>query len=347
MEGDGAMAHHGKGWRHGLAVLTASVLLGACGGGGGGGSDDGAPVLEAPPTAAATLQASASDARSAAITVVSGAQRLVELSAGLSGSAAPLSSSGASPAMLGRRALAATRESALAVQTLSCTDFFGPGSCSGSVTVDTNATNTGSVVPAGTYVTLTFNALQGSIDGSSVRLDGALRMDYLTSFDLDAETLANVRFQLTLDDFEGLEDGVSFGPLSEVALFAFDSTGEPALTVDGLRIVGFDNLTVTDEDNFTLANVLVRRAHWAQANGYVDAQFTGWSVVAGRPTVNSQTNLTAGGDSVLVRVQASSAQTVVYRVAVTISGVVTTYDVTAAYPAGGGAPTYTAQQVTP
>jgi len=339
------MARHIMGWRAWLATLAASTLV-ACGGGGGGGDDDAAPVLEAPPTAAATLSAGTGEASSAAVAAVVGAQRIVELDASVNGNALPLGSSNASPAMLARRALAATaRERALATQTLSCTDFFGPGSCSGSVTVDTNASGNSTVVPAGTYVAMSFNALQGSAGGSPVRLDGTVRVDYLTSADLSDESPTNVRFTVTLVAFEGNAAGVVFGPLNEVGLFEFNGAGEQLMTVDGLRIGGLDTLTVTDDDNYTLANVSVRRAHWTQATAYVDLRFSGWSVVSGRPTVNSQSTITAGSNSVVITVQSSSAQTVVYRVVATIGGVVSTYDVTATYPAGAGAPTYTVQQI--
>jgi hypothetical protein len=338
------MARHIMGWRAWLATLAASALV-ACGGGGGG-DDNAGPSLEAPPTVAATLSAGTAEASSAAVAAVVGAQRVVELDAGVNGNALPLGSSNASPAMLARRALVATtRERALAVQTLSCTDFFGAGSCSGSVTVDTNASGNSTVVPAGTYLALSFNELQGSFGGSPLQLDGTLRIDFLTSADLDDESPANARFTLTLMDFEGNDAGVVFGPFNEVALFEFDSAGEQLVTVDGLRIGGLDTLTVTDDDNYTLANVRVRRAHWTQVAAYVDVQFTGWSVIAGRPTVNSRSTISAGSNGAVITVQTSSAQTVVYRVVATIGGVVTTYDVTASYPAGGGAPTYTVQPI--
>jgi hypothetical protein len=331
------------GWRRWLAAVGASALLVACGGGGGGGSA--APVLESPPSTAATLQSGTGEAGSAAAAAVGGAQRIVEWDASLNGSALPLGGGNASPSSLTRRALAASRrERALATETLTCAEFFGTGGCSGSVTVDTNASGNSTVVPAGTYVSLSFNALQGSVGGSTVRLNGTFRVDFLTSADLADESPANVQFRLTLDGFEGSDAGVSFGPIDEVALFEFDGTGQALVTVDGQRIGGLDTLTVTDELNYTLANVRVRRAHWSQA-AYVDVQFTGWTVIAGRPTVNSQSTITAGANSVAIEVQSSSAQTVVYRVVATIGGAVTAYDVTAAYPAGGGAPTYTVVQL--
>ena len=339
------MGHDFMGWRRWVAVLGVSALLAACGGGGGGG-DDNAPALQAPPTTPATLQAGTAEASSAAAAAVAGAQRVVEWDASLNGYAQPLGAGNASPAALTRRALATVRrERALATDTLTCSEFLGVGGCSGTVTIDTNASGNSTVVPAGTYVSLSFNALQASIGGSPLRLDGTFRVDFLTSADLDDETPAGVRFTLTLLDFEGSDAGVSFGPIDEVALFEFDGAGEPLVTVDGLRIGGVDTLTVSDVDDYTLANLRLRRAHWTQATAYVDVQFTGWSVIAGRPTVNSRSTITAAANSMVITVSSSTTQTVVYRVVSTIGGNVTAYDVTATYPAGGGAPSYTVQAV--
>ena len=78
------------------------------------------------------------------------------------------------------------------------------------------------MIPAGTYVTLTFNALQGSFSGSPVLLNGTLRQDYLTTFDTNAATPAGLHLQLGFAGFSGTSEG---GPMSELALYEFDSQG--------------------------------------------------------------------------------------------------------------------------
>jgi hypothetical protein len=323
------------------AALGLGALLAACGG--GGDSDAQASALEAPPATAAALQGTSAEAGAAAAASTDGARQLARLSASLGGAGIlPTARDGrASPASLGRLALLASRERALATQTLSCAQFLGTSGCTGSITVDTNASGSASVVPAGTYATLTFNALQGTLGGEPIALSGSLRIDYLTAFDVNATSFAGVRFQITLGGFAGTVSGVAFGPLDETALYEFDADSAIVVTIDGLRITGFDNLTVTDADNYNLPNVTLRRAHWAAPAGYVDVRFVSWGVVAGRPVVNSLVNLETPGSRIGVIVRASSASQVVYEVNCLINGVITNYTVTANYPAGGAAPTYT------
>lgn len=328
-----------------LAAAGLATMLAACGGGGGG-SDDAAanngPVLEAPPATAAALQASGAEAGGATAAAADSAQRLVQFNASLSGSIPALANSGSLAVSLSQAAVSATRERALATQNITCADFFGSTSCSGSLTVNTNASGSGTAIPAGTYAVLTFNALQGSFGGSPVQVNGTLRMDYLAAFDANAPSLAGLRAQFTFTDFSGSARGVSFGPLNEVALYEFDNQGVGTMTIDGLRVIGFDTLTVTNVNNYSLANVTLRRAHWATPTGYVDVNFQNWSVTNGRPSVNSMVTITAPNSSLAIVVTASSANTVIYGITITVNGVMTSYTVTASYPAGGGAPTYTA-----
>lgn len=327
--------------QHWLAAAGLATLLGACGGGGGDSAAAAAPVLEAPPSTAASLQTTSMEASGAAAATADSSQRLVQLSASLNGNLLPLASSGTSALSWSRAALSASREHPLATRSLTCADFFGTTACSGSLTVDTNATGTGSVIPAGTYVTLTFSALQGSLSGSPMLLNGTLRLDYLTSFDVNAATPAGLRFQLGFSGFSGTSEGVSFGPLSAIALYEFDAQGAGQLTIDGLRITGFETVTVTDANNYSLPNVTVRRAHWATPAGHVDLHFSHWSVVNRRPALNSTAIISVPGSSVTVIVRESSASSVVYEVNALVNGAAVSYTVTASYPAGGGAPTYT------
>lgn len=332
------------------AACTLAALLAACGGGGGGSSG---PTVEAPPQSPATLQSSSGDAAGATIAAAASAQRLVQLGTtvntgfgGASGLAAP--TRGAVPARLfadwSRTALGLHgRKQSLAVQTVGCADFLGTSGCSGSVTIDTNFAATGShVIPAGTYVAITFGALQGvNPQGAPIALNGTFRLDYLTAIDLNASTLANVQFQITLAAFGGSVNGLAFGPETEIAIFAFDADGTASLTVDGLRIVNLDGITIVDAGDFSLTGVAVRVPHWTSSTGYVDFNFVDWNVTANRPVIGSTVIATAGANSITVNVSASSSTTVIYGVVASVGGAVAAYTVTASYPPGGGAPTYT------
>lgn len=326
-----------------LAAAGLATLLAACGGGGGGDeAANTAAVLEAPPATAAALQTTDTEASAAAAASMDSAQRMVQLSASLNGSIPALANGGTAALSLGRVALSASREHALTTQTITCADFFGTSSCSGSLTVNTNASDSGTVIPAGTFANMTFNALQGSFDGSPVLIDGTLRLEYLSTFDANASSLAGLSVQMTFTNFSGTSDGVSFGPLTEVARYEFDGQGNGQMTVDGLRIYGFNTMTVTDADNYSLPAVGLRRAHWASPTGYVDVQFENWNVVNGRPAVGSQVGFSAGSSDLFMAITSSSASTVQYSVtAYTNDVLVASYTVTATYPAGGGAPTYT------
>jgi hypothetical protein len=327
-----------------FAAATLGTLLAACGGGGGGGDDAAAnagPVLEAPPATASALQASGAEASGAVVAAMDSAQRLVKINASLNGNVSPLGLNVSAPLSWSRAALSAKREQALATQTVSCADFFGTASCSGSLTIDTNANSNATVIAAGTYVSLQFNNLQGTDAGSPVALNGTLRFDYLTAFDVNAASLAGVQFRLTFTNLSGTSEGVAFGPITEIALYEFDSQGIAHLTIDGLRITGFDTLTVTDADNYNLPALSLLRAHWATPSGYVDLSFQNWSVTNGRPSLDSRATITAPNSSLAIVVTASSLSTVVYGITTTLNGVVSSYTVTASYPAGGGAPTYT------
>ncbi len=323
-----------------LAAAGLATMLAACGGGGGDSAAAG-PVVEAPPTTAAALQITSTEAGSAAAASMDSAQRIVQLNASLNGSIPALANGGSVAMSLSRAAMSMSRERALATQTLSCADFFGSPSCSGSLTIDTNASGSGTVIPAGTYVSMSFNALQGSFGGSPLLVNGTLRLDYLSAFDANASSLAGLRVQMTFSGFSGTAEGVSFGPLTEVALYEFDGQGVGQMTIDGLRITGLDTLSVTDAANYSLANVTLRRAHWAAPAAYVDMSFSDWGVVNGRPGINSMADIEVPGSRISIIVRSSSASTVVYEVNALVNGAVASYTVTASYPAGGGAPSYT------
>jgi hypothetical protein len=327
--------------RRALAALALSGLfaLVGCGGGGGGGGSEPPPTLVVPPTTPATLGASTTEAAAAAQGAAQAAAKAVELYATLGQGPLPVTAQGGVMArVLSGRVL---REQPQARETLTCSEFLGVSTCTGTVTIDTNVADSGIAVP-GTYVAIIFNGLQATVDGDTLSLDGTMRIDFLTTFDLNSSSFANQRMELTLDDFAGSADGVSFGPYNVRALIEYDANEVSTLTIDGVRISGLENIVVNDGLNYGLTNVALRRAVWSSATAYVDYAFDQWNVAAGRPTVGSGATISAGTGSIAVEVTASSSTLVVYAVTITLGGVSTNYTVTAAYPVGGGAPTYTA-----
>jgi hypothetical protein len=323
--------------------MLLGVLLAACGGGGGDGGQAAGPTLVAPPAAAATLAQSGSEASSAVQALHSGASAIVEKSTtlGSGGFVGPLSSAGAVNSTSPRPARSAQRERALAAQSFACTEMF-PSPCSGSVTVDTNAPQSGTVVPAGTFFSITYQGLSFASGADTVQINGTFRVDFLTAFDTGATSPANLQMMLTLSDFSGNAGGVSFGPMNAIALVEYDASGVASLTVDGLRITDIDGAVVTDEDDYRIVGTRLRSAYWGSAAQYVDSDFSNWVVVGGRPTVGSTASIAAGTGSVTVAVTASSTSSVVYDVHLDRGGISVRYTVTATYSAGSSTPTYTA-----
>lgn len=319
----------------GAFVLSGLLALAACGGGGGG---DSQASIVLPPTTAASLSASTTEAASAAQGAADAAAQAVELYATLGNGPVPITGAvGTMSRSLFARSL---REQAQARETFSCTDFLGVPTCTGTVTIDTDVADSGIAVP-GTHIAIIFNALQATVDGDTLSLDGTMRFDFLTTLDLNSDSFANQRMELTLQGFAGSAEGVSFGPYDVRALIEYDDMEASTVTIDGVRIAGLENIVVTDGLNYGLTNVALRRAVWSSATAYVDYDFDQWSVAAGRPVVGSGATVSAGTGSIGVEVTASSSAQVVYAVTITIAGVSTVYTVTADY-SQGGAPTYTA-----
>jgi hypothetical protein len=175
---------------------------------------------------------------------------------------------------------------------------------------------------------MVFNGLSGSYAGSPLTLDGSFRLDFLTTLDLVTFELANARFQITLSNFGGSAEGMSFGPETAVALYEFDAQGQLAVTIDGLRFAG--GVNVTDALNYSVnPGTVLRTAHWSNAAGYVEVDFDSWQVAQGRPGAGSSATITGTNGSATIVVQSSSASLVVYQVSVTIDGATTAYVVSA------------------
>jgi hypothetical protein len=324
-------------WRRVCANVGLAALLGlgACGGGGGSSP----PSVVGPPATAATLAASTGEAALATQAAVESAGRAVELTASLGQSVVPIGSSGAASPMVARTP---TREQAKLRQTVSCAEFIAVPGCTGSITIDTNLASDATVVGPGTYFTLIFGNLSASSGGETLTIDGTVRADFLTTFDLAATSFANQRFQLTFDALSGSENGVTFGPLSLAALVEFDAQELSTVTMDGVRLSRLENVSVTNAANFALVNVALRRAAWLSAAAYVDYGFGNWVVADGRPVVGSTATISAGAHSIAITVTGATSTTAVSSVVITIGGAASAYTVTATYPAGGGAPSYVA-----
>lgn len=319
--------------RRGFSLGVLAVAVAACGGGGGG-DDAAGPAVQAPPATAAALTQSSAEAMAAVQALDSSTSVLLRKRTALQGGSlfAPLGAS-SSPANLRNSVARGAREQALARETATCSEL-GLSACSGSVTFDYNFDDEASVLPAGTYVAVRFNALSGNYAGSAFSMDGTFRMEFLTALDIDAMNFANACFQVTLDSFTGTAEGVSFGPETSAALYEFDTEGVPAVTIDGLRIRGLDNMLVSNDSNYTLNDFDLRTTYWGGATTYVDVDFSNWTVASGRPTNASTAIISAGANASIgigIVVQSSSQGQVVYSVRVTAGGVFTDYLVTATY----------------
>lgn len=326
-----------------FTALGLAIGLSACGGGGGA-----SLAVDEPPGTAATLQQSAAEAQAAVVATVAGGSIVVAQGAGLDSSlffvGSPLGG-GASPVNMAGRVASAAREQPMAVVTAACATVLDATTppCSGSVRVDSNAPNT-PVWPAGTYISMSFEALSGSLGGTAFSMDGAVRIDYLTSFDHGVVPPLNTQIRVTTNSLRGAVNGVSFGPDSGVALLEFDSAGVGSVTVEGVRITGLGGLSVSDTDNYRLLDVALRVAYGSTALTYVDTNFDDWTVALARPLPGSLARVSAGSANAAITVLSSSSDTVVYDVVLTVDGGSVSYTVTATYSSDGGAPAYAVTQ---
>lgn len=328
-----------------FTAVGLAIGLSACGGGGGGAS----LAVDEPPGTAATLEQSAAEAQAAVVATVTGGSIVVAQGAGLDSSflivGSPLGG-GASPINMAGRVASAAREQPMAVVTAACTTVLDATTppCTGSVLVDSNAPDT-PVWPAGTYISMRFEALSGSLDGTAFSMDGAVRIDYPTGFDHRVIPPRDTQIRITTSSLQGTVDGVSFGPDSGAARLEFDSAGVASVTVDGVSITNLEGLSVSDADNYQLLGVALRVAYGGTVLTYVDTHFDDWNVALARPMPGSNARVSAGGaNAATITVLSSSPATVVYRVVLTVNGVDGSYTVTASYPPGGGAPTYAVTQ---
>ncbi len=335
----------GAGLHRALPAALAALLV-ACGGGGGDGSATPGAQVSGPPTVAAVLGNSPADAAQSAQAAVGGAAAAVTRANSLSGLSALFGGSVGSLQVH----LPATRQVAmsaghdvqpLAVQTAACTDLLSLP-CVGSATVDTDIVDTANVIRAGNYADLRFLSLSGNLLGQRLTLSGRMRIDFLSTIDLNAAQNPGLDLKLLLDGFGGSVNGQSFGPISDLSRLQVDAQGVGTLTAGGASYTGMTGTSVSDNGSYVIGGGRVRQAHWADPNRYVDVTLQNWQVLGNRPTVGSQAVVAAGSGSIAIQVVSSSIDSVVYAVTLNVGGPAVRYVVTASYPAGGGAPSYTA-----
>lgn len=331
-------------WRGATAALA--VTLAACGG--GGGSDEQALEVVGPPVTAAALADTATEAQQSVPAVVAGADGLMQRFGAMTAFTAvfgdPATPQGAGPGVT-RQSVDAPTLRIQAAQTLACAELLDPP-CSGSVTADTNLSDTATMIRAGDWFDLRFAALSGSLDGYRLVYDGRLRLDFLAGFDPNASTLAGLDVKLSFYGLSGSVDGVRYGPVSEALRMQVDAQGVEALTVGGVRYSGLDGVSITSASAYTIGSATVRVAYWGDATRYVDLGFQNWVVVDGRPAVGSQVTVgTAGHGTLVATVVSSSTSTVLLSAVLTVGETSTSYRITGTYPAGGGAPTWNAVAV--
>lgn len=343
------------GWkfRRSLGAAALSLVMTACGG--GGGDDTGSkPVPIGPPGTPATLTASTTEAASLAQAASNGADNMAARSNAMSGLSLIFGGNiaKASAAVVALRlphqvALADGRARRLATETVPCADFFDTAQCSGNAVADTSFDPQTSTVKAGDYIDIRFNALSGSLEGLNMLLNGRMRIEFLSALNLDSTTLTNIAMRITLDGFSGSVNGAAYGPISEAIDFRIDGAGKVTIDSGGSSYGDLGSVSVTGTGNYSIGTGQLRTGYGGGSTVYVDVSLQNWRNVNGRPVVGSTATLVAGAGSATVRVSSISATTVVFAVTVKPAGASagSNYTVTATYPAGGGAPVFTA--VTP
>lgn len=323
-------------WRLRLLTTATVALLAACGGGGDGSDDSAAADAVGPPTVAATLVNTPTEAQQSASTTVAGADTALQR----------FSAMNAFSAFLGEPVIplsAAPRgqKQALAVQTAVCADLFDPP-CAGTAAVDTNVADNATVLNPGDWVDIRFQSLSGAMFGAQLAFDGHVRMDFLSSLNLNATSFNGLDMKLSFDGLGGTVNGAAFGPVSDVFRLQINAQGASTITAGGASYTGLTGVDITGSGHYAIAGGTVRLGYWGDTSRYVDLGFQNWRVVAGRPAVGATASITSGQGTASLRVMASSSASVVYAVTLTAGGSTTAYTVTATYPSGGGVPTYLA-----
>lgn len=319
-----------------FASATAVALwLAACGGGGGGGGTVADQVL-APPTTAAVLGTSANDAVLAVQAAVSAGDAMVKQTGAVQG----MSGLFDAPLALGRAVTSAARAQVQAVTTQSCFAVMEGPTCVGTVVVDSTLSDTSTVARPGDFVSLNFQGLGGTLLGQFANFNGGMRLDFLSTLDLNAASFDGVDMVITFNGFGGALGGIPFGPLNESARLQVGAQGGATITAQGRTFTGLGGVRINGADAYSITGGSVRAAYWGDSNRYMNLDLGPWNISGGRPDISSRAAVTAGGQTLTISVNATSADTVVYRIGTFTAGGTATYAVTATYPVGAGAPTY-------
>lgn len=331
-------------WRGTAAAVALALWLAACGGGGGGGGSP-ADQVAGPPATAATLGTSATDATQAVQAVLAATVGAANQGAALANVRslleAPITRGPGSP-VAGRETVQAAPVRDVqpqAVRTAGCVEVVDVP-CTGSVVVDTNVPDNATTLQPGNYVAFTFQGLAGGLQGDPVVFNGGLRVDFLSAFAQGSGSLDGTDLVITTSNLSGTVGGVSFGPLNEAARLQVAANGPIVITAGGRRYTNMNSVNFVGSDTYAISNVVIRGAYWGDSSRYIDLDLSSWSVSAGRPVIGSSGRVQAGEQTITIVVVSTSADTVAYNVQMFFAGGSGGYTVTATYPAGGGAPSY-------
>lgn len=326
----------GRGWRFvGTTLVTAA--LAACGGGGGGGTSYGDGV-EAPPTAAATIDVTSDGAIGGVRAAVAAADRAIDAQASLLGLDFLLGDGATVSGRAGAKAAGTVQ--AQDSGTATCYDVFEVMPCAGTIAVSSDFDLAADQVAAGRYLALDFRSIAFGSGAEAVTLDGGLRIDFETSFDFLVGFRVGDSLRITFDGLQGSVGDVAYGPIDFSARLQQSNVGLQ-LTADGVR---YTALEVGSSGGAAVISAgTVRLEHPAQAGAYVDVGFASWQRVDGRPVAGSSAAVSVGTRTITVSVQSTTATTVRYRAVITESGgTLASYDILATYPLpSGGVPVYT------
>lgn len=331
--------------RHAVMGAVASVLV-ACGGGGGSdaGSTAQADQILGPPTVAASLVNSSDEAKLSMQTMVEGADKAASRASSLSGLSALLGLpvGTLSVASSGQKeAQSTTGVHAMSVQTQACNTFLA-SPCTGSATLDTNIADNANVINVGDFADVTFASLSGPLDGLNVFMNGHMRIDFLSTFNLNSSMFSGLDLKLKLDNFSGSVNGASFGPVSDSAHMQINAQGVSTVTAGGVSYIGLKGVSVTGAGTYTIPTGTLRVSYWSDSGKYVDIALTNWRTVGGKPQVGAHATVTSSNGTITANVTSSNSTTVVYAVTCVVNGITSRYTVTATYGAGSTSPTYVA-----
>jgi hypothetical protein len=237
--------------------------------------------------------------------------------------------------------LSSTRKRALAVSNTPCTDWVD-APCSGSATQDTNVPDTVRVLHPGDYLDVRFASVTGPSLGNNLVLNGRMRLDFLSAFDLDAAQFPGLDLKLTFDGFSGSVNAKPFGPITDLSRLQISTQGVTTITAGGASYTALSGITITGPGDYVVGGGTVRASYWSDAGKYVELQLQNWRVAGARPAVGSRATVTAAQGSISIVATSSATGSVVYAVSIASTTGNASYAVTATYPQGGGAPTYTA-----